>query len=76
MYDREVKRRAELSPVIAMLANHEGDILLTEEQRKSIAEYIALLTGPKEWEALMACYAHGMRDCFKLMRRLYVIKDQ
>ena len=75
VYNREVKRRAELSPVIVMLAEHEGDTLLTDEQRKSIAEYIKLLTGPKELEALMACYEHGMRDGIKLMRRLDVLKD-
>ncbi|MEN6472112.1 MAG: hypothetical protein ABFC62_11650 [Clostridiaceae bacterium] len=60
--------------MIGMLAEHEGDICLTDEQRKSVAEYIALLTGPKEWKALIACYAHGMRDGVKLMRRLDVLK--
>lgn len=72
-YDLEVKRRAELSPVIVMLTEHVGDIHLTDEQRKNVAEYIALLTGPKETEVLVACYVHGMRDCIKLMRRLDVL---
>lgn len=75
-YSQSVKRRAELSPAIAMLAEHKGDIHLTEEQRKSVVEYIALLNGPKEWEALIACYTHGMRDCVKLMRRLDVLKSR
>ena len=48
VYDRGVKRRAELSHEIVMLTEHEGDIHLTDKQRKRIAGYIGLLTGPKE----------------------------
>ncbi len=73
-YCQSVKRRAELSPVVAMLAEQEGEFLLTEEMRKCMAEYIALLTGPKEFEVLVACYTHGMRDCIKLLRRLGVLR--
>jgi len=72
VYRQSVKRRAELSPFIAMLAEQEGEFLLTEEMRKGMVEYIALLTGPKEFEVLVACYTHGMRDCIKLLRRLGV----
>lgn len=75
MYDQAVKRRAELSPVIEMLSEHEGDIHLTDEQRKNILEYIVLLNAPKDLEVLVACYAHGMQDCVKLMRRLDMLKD-
>jgi len=76
VYDQAVKRRAELSPVIAMLAEYEGDIHLTDEQRKSVVEYIALLNEPRELEVLVACYTHGMQDCIMLMRRLDVLKDK
>jgi len=76
VYNREVKRRAELSPVIEMLVEHEGDIHLTDEQRKNVAEYLALLTGQKELETLIICYVHGMRDCVKLLRRLDVLKEK
>ena len=73
-YHQSVKRRAELSPIVAMLAEQEGEFLLTEEMRKGMVEYITLLTGPKEFEVLVACYTHGMRDCIKLMRRLDVLR--
>jgi hypothetical protein len=76
VYNQAIKRRAELSPVIAMLTEHDGDILLSDAQRKSMAEYIALLTGPKEFEVLMACYEHGMCDCLKLMKRLDALKER
>ncbi len=76
VYDRGVKRRAELSHEIVMLVEHEGDIHLTDGQRKRIAEYIGLLTGPKEWEVLVACYVHWIRDCMKMMRRLDVLKEE
>ncbi len=76
VYNREVKRRAKLSPVIEMLVEHEGDIHLTEEQRKNVAEYLALLTGQKELETLIICYVRGMRDCVKLLRQLDVLKEK
>lgn len=76
VYNREVKRRAELSPVIEMLVEHEGDIHLTDEQRKNVAEYLTLLTGQKELETLIICYVRGMRDCVKLLRRLDVLKGK
>ena len=74
VYKQRVKRRAELSSVIEMLVEEDGDFHMTAAQRKSVAEYLTLLTGEKELETLMVCYMHGMRDCVKLLRRLDVLK--
>lgn len=74
VYRQSVKRRAAISPAIELLAEQEGDMRLSDEMRRGIVEYISLLTGPKELEVLIACYTSGMRDCFKLMRRLDVLK--
>lgn len=76
IYRQSVKRRAAISPLVELLAEHEGEYLLTDEMRNSLVEYITLLTGPKELEVLVACYAHGMRDVIQLLRRLDALKDQ